>query len=178
MKSKVKNPSRMAGRIMMIVGAICIVLQVIANKTVFLATVKPSSLGGVDKFLLKFKFLLLGADNHTEIPEFMSFLGFVWLGLIGVALFSVGFRIMREEKLEHWVTFLVVGGSLFALSFLCLLFTDASSVFSLESSTTRVIRIFQNFWHLFISIPILIAAYFSHKFFRQKHAVEFGEATE
>ncbi len=175
--SKIKNSSRLIGQIMMAVGAICIVLQVIANKTVDLATIKESSLGDIDKFLLKFKFLLLGAENNTEIPGFMSFLGFVWLGLIGVVLFSVGFRVMREDKVETWIMLLVVGGSMFVLSFLCLLFTDASSVFSLESSTTRVIRIFQNFWHLFISIPILIATYFSHKFFRQKHAVEFGEAT-
>jgi len=178
MKSKIKSPARLTGKIMMIVGAICIVLQVIANKTVELAAMKASSLSDIDKFLLKFKFLLLGSEDHIEVPGFMSFLGFVWLGLIGVVLFSVGFRIMREEKVEHWIMFLVVGGSLFVISFLCLLFTSASSVFSLESSTTRVIRIFQNFWHLFISIPILIASYFSHKFFRQKHAVEFGEATE
>ncbi|MCI5961619.1 MAG: hypothetical protein MRZ26_07565 [Ruminococcus sp.] len=172
---KLKN-APLIGRIMMIVGSLSIILQVIANKTVDLISKKESSLTNIEKVLIKFRGLLLGSETKIELPSFGSFIGFVWLGLLGIVLFSVGFRIMREERVEAWVMLLVVGGSAFALSFLCLLFTDASSVFSLTSSTTRAIRIFQHFWHFFLSIPLLIASYFAHKFFRKKHAVEFGEA--
>ena len=167
---KLKN-APLIGRIMMIVGSLSIILQVIANKTVDLISKKESSLTNTEKVLIKFRGLLLGSETKIELPSFGS-----WLGLLGIVLFSVGFRIMREERVEAWVMLLVVGGSTFALSFLCLLFTDASSVFSLTSSTTRAIRIFQHFWHFFLSIPLLIASYFAHKFFRKKHAVEFGEA--
>ena len=172
---KLKN-APLIGRIMMIVGSLSIILQVIANKTVDLISKKESSLTNTEKVLIKFRGLLLGSETKIELPSFGSFIGFVWLGLLGIVLFSVGFRIMREERVEAWVMLLVGGGSTFALSFLCLLFTDASSVFSLTSSTTRAIRIFQHFWHFFLSIPLLIASYCAHKFFRKKHAVEFGEA--
>lgn len=170
---KLKN-APLIGRIMMIVGSLSIILQVIANKTVDLISLKK--LTPTEKVILKFRGLLLGSETKIELPSFGSFIGFIWLGLLGIVLFSVGFRIMREERVEAWVMLLVVGGSTFALSFLCLLFTDACSVFSLTSSTTRAIRIFQHFWHFFLSIPLLIASYFAHKFFRKKHAVEFGEA--
>lgn len=177
MKLNIKN-GRLIGKIMMALGAICIILQVLANKSVDLIAKKASALTDTDKIIIKFKALLLGAESHIDIPSFMSFLGFIWLGLIGILLVVFGFRIMREDSLEAWVWLMVIAASTFSLSFLCLLFTDASSVFSLESSVTRVIRIFQHFWHLFISIPVAIAAYFAHKFFRKKHAVQFGEAKE
>ncbi len=174
---KIKN-ARLTGTIMMAVGAICIILQVIANKAIEIAAKKPKEITSFDKLIQKFKVLLLGADKKIETMELMSFIGFIWLGLIGVLLFIFGFRIMREEKLELWVWLTVVGGSLFALSYLCLLFTQSSSVFSLDSGTTKTIRIIQHFWHLFASLPVLIGAYFAHRFFRKKHAVEFGEAKE
>ena len=130
---KLKN-APLIGKIMMIVGSLSIILQVIANKTVDLISKKESSLTNTEKVLIKFRGLLLGSETKIELPSFGSFIGFVWLGLLGIVLFSVGFRIMREERVEAWVMLLVVGGSTFALSFLCLLFTDASSVFSLTSS--------------------------------------------
>lgn len=175
MKLNIKN-GRLIGSIMMPVGIICIILQVLANKSIDLLTKKASSLTKTDKFIIKFKALLLGADTKIEIPTFMSFLGFVWLGLIGILLFTFGYRIMKEEGIETWIWLMIFAVSTFTLSFLCLLFTDASSVFSLDSSVTRTIRIFQHFWHLFLSIPLAMAAYFAHKFFRKKHAVQFGEA--
>lgn len=175
MKLNIKN-GKLIGSIMMPIGAICIILQVLANRAVDLLTKKASALTKTDKIILKFKALLLGAETKIEVPTFMSFLGFVWLGLIGILLFCFGYRIMKEEGIETWIWLMIFAVTTFSLSFLCLLFTDASSVFSLDSSVTRVIRIFQHFWHLFLSIPLAIAAYFAHKFFRKKHAVQFGEA--
>ena len=173
---KIKNP-KLLGKLMISFGPLFIILQVIANKAVDVLSKKPRDLTGLDKVIKGFKFLLLGAEKKINVPSFMSFFGFIWLGLIGVLLITFGFRLINEDKIEAWVMLTVIGSSLFALSFLCLLFTESSSVFSITTGdTTRRIRIFQHFWHLFASLPILIAAYFAHKFFRKKHAVEFGEA--
>ena len=96
---KLKN-APLIGRIMMIVGSLSIILQVIANKTVDLISKKESSLTNTEKVLIKFRGLLLGSETKIELPSFGSFIGFVWLGLLGIVLFSVGFRIMREERVE------------------------------------------------------------------------------
>ncbi len=175
---KIKNP-KLLGKLMISFGPLFIILQVLANKSVDILSKRPKDITGLDNFIKGFKFLLLGAEKKINVPSFMSFFGFIWLGLIGVLLITFGFRLMQEDKIETWVMLTVIGGSLFALSFLCLLATEASSVFSITTGdTTRRIRIFQHFWHLFASLPVLIAAYFAHKFFRKKHAVQFGEAKE
>lgn len=162
------------GKIVLGVGALFVFVQFLATNALFIKVLDTSN--WFTKFLGSLNVLLLGGQNNVEFYSLMSFLGFFWLALLGTAGVVVGYRMIRNEKLELWVYAMTIGLVFCILQYLLMLFTGCNAVFSVAESTAKTVRILQYFWPGFIGLPLVVAAYFMRKAAKRAYIKKHGTA--